>query len=58
MVDSVYTIPSCAGIKKNLIHDVKQITEPLFEAFDFFSVPEEDIKENIAKLFDPEKEGV
>lgn len=58
MVDSIYKIASCADIKKNLIHDVKEITEPLFETFDFFSISEEDIRGNIAKLFDPEKEGV
>ncbi|PKN89413.1 MAG: hypothetical protein CVU51_00255 [Deltaproteobacteria bacterium HGW-Deltaproteobacteria-1] len=57
-VDSMYKILSCANIKKNLIHDVHEITLPLFEAFNFFSVSEEQIKDHIAKLFDPEKEGV
>jgi hypothetical protein len=57
-VISIYEITSCADIKKNLIHDVHTITMPLFEAFNFFSVSEEQIKDHIAKLFDPEKEGV
>lgn len=57
-VESVYEIAECAVIKKNLIHDVHQITLPLFEAFDFFSVSEDQIKNNIARLFDPTKEGV
>lgn len=57
-VDSVYEIAECATVKRNLIHDVHQITLPLFEAFDFFSVTEDQIKSNIAKLFDPIKERV
>ena len=58
MVSSTYEITTCTDIKKNLIHDVHTITMPLFEAFNFFSVSEEQIKDHIAKLFDPEKEGV
>ena len=58
MVSSTYEITTCADIKKNLINDVYTITMPLFEAFNFFSVTEEQIKDHIAKLFDPEKEGV
>ena len=57
-VDSTYEITTCANIKKNLIHDVHEITVPLFEAFNFFSVSEEQIKDHIAELFDPKKEGV
>jgi len=58
MVSSTYEITTCADIKKNLINDVYTITMPLFEAFNFFLVTEEQIKDHIAKLFDPEKEGV
>ena len=57
-VNSTYEITTCANIKKNLIHDVHEITLPLFEMFNFFSVSEEQIKDHIAKLFDPEKECV
>jgi len=56
-VDSTHKISSCSNIKKNLIHDVHEITLPLFEAFDFFSLSEEQIRDHIARLFDPEKEG-
>jgi hypothetical protein len=58
IINSTYEISTCATIKKTLIHDVHEITVPLFEAFNFFSVSEEQIKDHIAKLFDPEKEGV
>lgn len=58
MVSSTYQIAACGDIKKNLIHDVHTITMPLFEAFNFFSIPEEELKDHIKKLFDPEKEGV
>ena len=57
-VDSTYEIEECAKIKKSLIHDVHEITLPLFEAFNFFAVSEDQIKDHIAKLFDPAKEGV
>jgi hypothetical protein len=58
LVNSTYEITTCATMKKELIRDVHEITTPLFEAFNFFSVSEEQIKDHIAKLFDPEKEGV
>ena len=58
MISSTYEIATCGDIKKNLIHDVHTITMPLFEAFNFFSITEEQIKDHIKKLFDPEKEGV
>lgn len=58
MVSSTYEIAVCGDIKKNLIHDVHTITRPLFEAFAFFSITEEQIKTHIKKLFDPETEGV
>ena len=58
MVSSTHEIASCSDIKKNLIHDVHTITMPLFEAFNFFSITEEQIKDYIRELFDPEKESV
>lgn len=58
MVSSLFEIASCNDIKKNLIHDVHTITKPLFEAFTFFSITEEEIKGHIKKLFDVDKEGV
>ena len=58
MVSSTHEIASCSDIKKNLIHDVHTITMPLFEAFNFFSITEEQIKDHIRKLFDPEKDSV
>ena len=58
VVSLTYEIASCDDIKKNLIHDVHNITIPLFEAFNFFSITEEQIKDHIKDLFDPEKESV
>lgn len=58
MVSSIYNIASCADIKKNLIRDVHAITLPLFESFNFFTISEDQIKDHIAELFNPEKEGV
>jgi hypothetical protein len=58
VVDSIYEITACANVKKNLVHDVHEITTPLFEMFNFFSITEDDIKNNIAGLFDPVKEGI
>lgn len=57
-VSSTFEIASCSGIKKNLIKAVHKITNPLFEVFNFFSITEEQLKDHIQKLFDPEKEGV
>ena len=57
-VTSTYEIASCSEIKRKLIHDVHEITLPLFEVFNFFSVSEHQIKDHIAKLFNAEKEGV
>jgi len=57
-VTSTYEISKCSEIKRSLIHDVHEITGSLFEAFNFFSVSEEQIKGHIQRLFDPEKEGV
>lgn len=55
-VSSTYDISSCSEIKKTLIKDVHSITTPLFEAFRFFSVTEDEIKHHIRRLFDHEKE--
>lgn len=43
-------------IRKTLIRDVHAITKPLFEVFDFFSVTEEAIKQDVKKLFDADTE--
>ena len=58
VISSTHKIASCSEIKKNLIHDVHTITMPLFEAFNFFSITVDQIKDHIKTLFDPEKEGV
>ena len=57
-VSSKYEILACSAIKKELIAHVHKITKPLFEAYDFFSVTEEQIKDHIRRLFDAEKEGM
>ncbi len=45
------------SIKRTLIRDVQRITRPLFEAFDFFSVTEEQVKFLVRGVFDADKEG-
>jgi len=49
-------VQSCSLIKNNLISDIHEITKPLFESFNFFSITEDQIKGHIKKLFDPDKE--
>lgn len=58
LVHSDYEIKACSDIRKNLLNDVRTITMPLFEAFNFFALTEEKIKNHIKQLFDPEKEVV
>jgi hypothetical protein len=57
-VTATCPIARCDEIKRSLVGDVRRITEPLFESFDFFAVAEADIKGIIKKLFDADKEGV
>lgn len=55
-VESHLRIADTATIKATLVRDVRLITRPLFEAFDFFSVTEEQAKELIKGLFDADRE--
>lgn len=55
-VYSIYIIPNCERIKETLIYDVTKITMPLFEVFNFFSLTEDQFKNHIKDLFDPDKE--
>lgn len=55
-IESSVTISECGRIKHNLIKDVHEITRPLFESFNFFSVTEEQIKSLIKNLFNPDVE--
>jgi hypothetical protein len=55
-VESNLHIADTTMIKTTLVRDVHTITRPLFEAFDFFSVTEEEVKELIKGLFDADKE--
>lgn len=55
-VYSNYTIQNCKNIKKTLIHDVSKITMLLFEVFNFFSLTENQVKNYIKDLFNPDKE--
>ena len=56
-VESHLHLPDTTMIKRTLLRDVKTITQPLFEAFDFFSVTEEQVKQLIKELFDADKEA-
>lgn len=55
-VESSLKIPECGRIKNNLIKNVHEITKPLFESFNFFSLTEDQIKDHIKDLFDADKE--
>ena len=55
-VHSMLHIQNTKLIKANLIKDVRRVTQPLFEIFDFFSVSDDKVRELIRKLFDEEKE--
>jgi hypothetical protein len=57
MVESQYRIVDTSTIKKTLVRDVHKITSRLFEVFSFFSVAEEQVKEDIRRLFDADKES-
>lgn len=56
-VESRYRIVDASTIKKTLIRDVHEITSPLFEVFNFFSVNEEQVKQIIRGLFDADRES-
>jgi len=55
-VESHLHIPDTTVIKIALLRNLWTITRPLFEAFDFFSVTEEQVEQLIKGLFDAKKE--
>ncbi len=56
-VESQLHLPDTTMIKRTLVQDLRKITRPLFEAFDFFSVTEEQIEQLIKELFDANREA-
>jgi hypothetical protein len=56
-VESTFHVADASVIKRTLIGDVKTITRPLFEVFDFFTVSDEQVKIALRGLFDADKEG-
>ena len=44
-------------MKNTLIDNVKRITQPLFETFDFFSLNELQVKSMLQGLFNADKES-
>ena len=56
-VSSKYRITGCGRVRKELVSHVHIITRPLFEAYDFFVLTEEQIKDHIRRLFDADKES-
>jgi transcriptional regulator with XRE-family HTH domain len=56
-VSSQYEVLAAGAIKTSLIRAVHQITFPLFEAFGFFSLSEQQIQGQIKELFDAAKEA-
>lgn len=57
-VESVLHIDNTTVIRKTLIRDIQAITRPLFEAFHFFSLNEEEVKGLVRGLFDATKESI
>jgi hypothetical protein len=55
-VTARYAVANASSIKRSLIQAVREITLPLFESFNFFSLSENQIKGHIKDLFDPDKE--
>ena len=56
-VESMLHVSDTAAIRKTLLKDILAITRPLFEAFDFFSVTEDEAVGLIKGVFDVRKEG-
>lgn len=56
-VESAFHVPDTSLIKRTLIGNVKSITRPLFEVFDFFTVSDDQVKIALRGLFDADKEG-
>lgn len=56
-VESALHLADTSSIKRTLISDVQRITHPLFEACDFFSLSEEQVKFLVRGLLDADKEG-
>jgi len=56
-VESELHLSDTSQIKKTLMPDVRRITRPLLEAFDFFSLSEEQVKFLVRGVFDADKEG-
>lgn len=57
MIESQRHVPNVTMIKPSLVEHVHELTAPLFEAFDFFSLSRDQIKQHIAGLIDVEKEA-
>ena len=56
-IESTFHVADASVIKQTLIGDVKTITRPLFEVFDFFTVSDDQVKIALRGLFDADKEG-
>lgn len=56
-VESMLHVSNTTAITKTLLKDIRAITRPLFEAFDFFSVTEGEAEELIRGVFDVRKES-
>ncbi len=57
-VESSFHVADASKIKKTLITDVRAITRPLLEVFDFFALTEDQVKTTVKGLFDADKEGI
>ncbi len=55
-VTAEYAVAKASLIKQDLIQGAREITAPLFESFNFFSLTERQVQACIKELFDPDKE--
>lgn len=57
-VESSFHVADASTVKKTLIADVRTITRPLLEVFDFFTLTEDQVKATVKGLFDADREGI
>jgi hypothetical protein len=57
LIETKLHLPDTTAIRRTLVQNVRSITRPLFEAFDFFAVTEDQIKQLLKGVFDADRES-
>lgn len=57
LIETQLHLPDTTAIRRTLAQNVRSITRALFEAFDFFAVTEEQIKQLLQGVFDTDRES-